>query len=187
MATIDLIVLGMLKKEPLSAYDLQKLVEYRNISKWVKISTPSIYKKVIQLEEKGYISSHIEREGKMPEKSVYSLTEKGKRQFEKLMLEISCKPINIFLDFNALDVKTDEQMFEFITLIANGLWQGRKWRKAFKTLFEEYPELVRSSYEHELRGQPWKAYCAICKKYEELAQSKCNEIVARFRQLTGIV
>ena len=69
----------------------------------------------------------------------------------------------------------------------NGLWQGRKWRKAFKTLFEEYPELVRSSYEHELRGQPWKAYCAICKKYEELAQSKCNEIVARFRQLTGIV
>ena len=45
----------MLKKEPLSAYDLQKLVEYRNISKWVKISTPSIYKKVIQLEEKGYI------------------------------------------------------------------------------------------------------------------------------------
>ena len=45
MATIDLIVLGMLKKEPLSAYDLQKLVEYRNISKWVKISTPSIYKK----------------------------------------------------------------------------------------------------------------------------------------------
>lgn len=88
--------------------------------------------------------------------------------------------------FYALDVKTDEQMFEFITLIANGLWQGRKWRKAFKTLFEEYPELVRSSYEHELRGQPWKAYCAICKKYEELAQSKCNEIVARFSNLPGL-
>lgn len=52
MATIDLIVLGMLKKESLSAYDIQKLVEYRNISKWVKISTPSIYKKVIQLEKK---------------------------------------------------------------------------------------------------------------------------------------
>ena len=52
MATIDLIVLGILKKEPLSAYDIQKLVEYRNISKWVKISTPSIYKKVIQLRKK---------------------------------------------------------------------------------------------------------------------------------------
>ncbi len=73
--------------------------------------------------------------------------------------------------FYALDVKTDEQMFEFITLIANGLWQGRKWRKAFKTLFEEYPELVRSSYEHELRGQPWKAYCAICKNMRNLPKA----------------
>lgn len=107
MATIDLIVLGILKKEPMSAYDIQKLVEYRNISKWVKISTPSIYKKVIQLEEKGYISSRIEKEGKMPEKSVYSLTETGKQQFEKLMVEISCKPINIFLDFNAVIVNLD--------------------------------------------------------------------------------
>ena len=52
MATIDLIVLGILKKEPMSAYDIQKLIEYRKISKWVKISTPSIYKKAIQLEEK---------------------------------------------------------------------------------------------------------------------------------------
>ena len=44
MATIDLIVLGMVKNEPLSAYDIQKLVEYRHISEWVKISTPSIFK-----------------------------------------------------------------------------------------------------------------------------------------------
>lgn len=112
MATIDLIVLGMLKKESLSAYDIQKLVEYRNISKWVKISTPSIYKKVLQLEEKGLISSHTEKEGKMPEKAVYTLTEEGKKEFEKLMLEISCKPINIFLDFNAVIVNLDSMSKE---------------------------------------------------------------------------
>ena len=107
MATIDLIVLGMLKRESLSAYDIQKLVEYRNISKWVKISTPSIYKKVIQLEEKGLITSRTEKEGKMPEKAVYSLTDAGNEEFEKLMLEISCKPINIFLDFNAVIVNLE--------------------------------------------------------------------------------
>ena len=91
MATIDLIVLGILKKEPMSAYDIQKLVEYRNISKWVKISTPSIYKKAIQLEEK----------------AIYSLTEAGEAEFERLMFEISEKPINIFLDFNAVIVNLD--------------------------------------------------------------------------------
>ena len=107
MATIDLIVLGMLKKEPLSAYDIQKLVEYRNISKWVKISTPSIYKKAVQLEEKGLIKGEIIKEGKMPEKSVYSLTEAGEKEFERLMFEISSKPIHIFLDFNAVIVNLD--------------------------------------------------------------------------------
>ena len=84
MATIDLIVLGILKKDPMSAYDIQKLVEYRKISKWVKISTPSIYKKAI-----------------------YSLTEAGEAEFERLMFEISAKPINIFLDFNAVIVNLD--------------------------------------------------------------------------------
>ncbi|MDO5547489.1 MAG: PadR family transcriptional regulator [Eubacteriales bacterium] len=107
MATIDLIVLGMLKKEPLSAYELQKRVEYRNISKWVKISTPSIYKKVIQLEEKGYISSCCVKEGNMPEKAVYSLTRAGEEQVERLMLEIAAKPVRIFLDFNAVIVNLD--------------------------------------------------------------------------------
>lgn len=104
MATIDLIVLGILKKESLSAYDIQKLVEYRNISRWVKISTPSIYKKVIQLEEKGYIKSNTVKEGKMPEKAVYSLTDAGEAEFEALMMEIAAKPIHIFLDFNAVIV-----------------------------------------------------------------------------------
>ena len=107
MATIDLIVLGILKKESLSAYDIQKIVEYRNISKWVKVSTPSIYKKVIQLEEKGYIKSNMVKEGKMAEKAVYSLTDAGEIEFEKLMIGISSQPISIFLDFNAVIVNID--------------------------------------------------------------------------------
>jgi len=107
MAAIDLIVLGMLKKESLSAYELQKLVEYRSISRWVKISTPSIYKKVIQLEEKGLLQSVPVKENNMPEKAVYSLTASGEQEFERLMQEISAQPIRVFLDFNAVIVNLD--------------------------------------------------------------------------------
>ena len=98
MATIDLIVLGIVKKEPLSAYDIQKLVEYRNISRWVKISTPSIYKKVIQLEQKGFIRGTMIKEGNMAEKAVYSLTEEGEEEFRRLMFGISSEPVHMFLD-----------------------------------------------------------------------------------------
>ena len=107
MATIDLIVLGMLRQQAMSAYDIQKLVEYRNISKWVKISTPSIYKKVIQLEEKGLLQSVPVRENNMPEKAVYSLTTRGEQEFEHLMKELSNQPIRMFLDFNAVIVNLE--------------------------------------------------------------------------------
>ncbi len=107
MAAIDLIVLGMVKRQPLSAYDIQKQVEYRNISKWVKISTPSIYKKVISLEEKGLMKGVVVKDGNMPEKAVYHLTEHGKKEFERLMLEVSNEPVSMFLDFNAVIVNLD--------------------------------------------------------------------------------
>ena len=107
MATIDLIVLGMLKRESLSAYDIQKLVEYRNISKWVKISTPSIYKKVVQMEEKGYIKGKVTKDGKMPEKSVYEITPEGDVYFEKLMEKTAMQSVSIFLDFNAVIMNLD--------------------------------------------------------------------------------
>ncbi|BDF04073.1 PadR family transcriptional regulator [[Clostridium] hylemonae] len=131
MATIDLIVLGMLKNESLSAYDIQKLVEYRNISRWVKISTPSIYKKVIQLEEKGFIESNIVKEGKMPEKAVYSLTGAGEKQFEKLMMEISSKPLRIFLDFNAVIVNLTELALEKREICLGQIGESVKTLKAY--------------------------------------------------------
>lgn len=131
MATIDLIVLGMLKKESLSAYDIQKMVEYRNISKWVRISTPSIYKKVLQLEEKGYVKSTVIKEGKMPEKAVYSLTAAGEREFGKLMLELSAKPIHFFLDFNAVIVNLDSLTREEQELCLNHIENGVRTSKKY--------------------------------------------------------
>lgn len=125
MAAIDLIVLGMIKKKPQSAYELQKNVEYRNISKWVKISTPSIYKKVIQLETKGYLQSKIQKDGKMPEKAIYSITESGEKRFLYLMEEIAGNMINVFLDFNAvimnLDLVSDNSKQILLEQIGNNI------------------------------------------------------------------
>ena len=138
MTTIDLIVLGMLKDQDLSAYDIQKLVEYRNISKWVKVSTPSIYKKVLQLEEKGLIAGTAVKEGKMPEKAVYSLTDAGKREFEALMLEISGKPVYLFLDLNAVIVNIDKLTPELRTRCLERINNGVQ---ALKTYLEENIDL----------------------------------------------
>ena len=43
----------------------------------------------------------------MPEKAVYSLTQSGEKEFERLMLDIAAQPIHFFLDFNAVIVNLD--------------------------------------------------------------------------------
>ena len=148
MATIDLIVLGILKKESLSAYDIQKIVESRNIYKWVKISTPSIYKKVIQLEKKGYMKGDVVKEGNMAEKTVYSLTEAGEKQFEKLMLEIASKPVRIFLDFNAVIVNLDslpkEKQKSCLTEIENNMETLKGYIEENISLKEHLPEIPKT-------------------------------------------
>lgn len=162
MAAIDLIVLGILKKGPLSAYDIQKLVEYRNISKWVKISTPSIYKKVIQLEEKGFIKGSPVKEGKMPEKMVYDLTEAGVQEFERLMEQISAEPIHFFLDFNAVIVNLSslppEKQASCLASIGGEI-------KALKAYLEE--NLQKKAHVPDIP----EAGMAVLKQQYELAQT----------------
>lgn len=53
--------------------------------------------KMLQLEKQGYVKSRLMKNGKMPEKAIYSLTAKGQTEFEKLMLGIAARPINIYL------------------------------------------------------------------------------------------
>ncbi|WP_058302279.1 PadR family transcriptional regulator [Gorillibacterium timonense] len=107
MSAIDLVVLGLVKQQPQGAYDIQKELAHRNLSSFIKVSTPSIYKKVIQLEDKGYIEGDVMKAGKMPEKAVYSITAKGEEYFLNLMRKMSEQPVNLFLDFNSVIMNLD--------------------------------------------------------------------------------
>ncbi len=104
MSTIDLIILGSLCQSSKSAYDLQKQIEARNLSRWIKIGSFTVYKKVLQYEAKGYVASETMKSGNMPEKTVYTITAKGEKVFHELMAKFSMSETRIFLDFNAVIV-----------------------------------------------------------------------------------
>ena len=124
MSTIDLIVLGMIKEKEQSAYDLQKNVEYRNISKWVKVSTPSIYKKVIQLEEKGYIKKTINKNDKVKRYDLVisslnvdgtKLRKKRNEKHELVSLKVAKVPY-IYKIKNKENIFAEENLKEYIAI-----------------------------------------------------------------------
>lgn len=102
MSSIDLVILGMVLEKPQSAYDIQKDVEYHRFPMWTKISIPSIYRKVIQLNEKGYLQSNIVKGERFADKAIYSITEKGKDYFEQLMTDYANQHVPILFDFNVV-------------------------------------------------------------------------------------
>lgn len=125
MSTIDLIILGSICQSPKSAYDLQKQIEARNLSRWIKIGSFTVYKKVVQYEAKGYVVSETIKNGNMPEKTLYTITPEGRQIFKEWMTNFSLAETRIFLDFNAVIVNMalldENHAIECITNIRNSI------------------------------------------------------------------
>lgn len=139
LSSINLIILGYLQNKEKSAYEMVKEFDVWNITKWLKISSPSIYKNIIKLCESGYLNSRTVKEGEMPEKTLYSLNEKGKAYFNELMEESSKHIGYVYLEFNA-----------FLVNIENLSEEKRKeYLKNFKNEAEERKAFVELVYNQE--------------------------------------
>jgi DNA-binding PadR family transcriptional regulator len=104
MATrpIDIMILGALKEQPMSAYEMDKLMDARELRKWIRVSSPSVYRNLIKLSEAGYATGKTVKEGEMPEKTVYSITPQGEERFKRLMGEVVEAPARVDFDFAAV-------------------------------------------------------------------------------------
>ncbi|MDF2545379.1 MAG: PadR family transcriptional regulator [Anaerosolibacter sp.] len=79
------ILLGLIKETPMNPYEIIKVLNFLNISKWTSISPSSVYMTIKTLEKKGLIDGRKEKEGAMPEKTVYSITIKGETSFLEML------------------------------------------------------------------------------------------------------
>lgn len=83
----QLLVLGLLKKEPLSGYDIQVMLQTSDAESWGGVLVGSIYHALKKLEKDGYVEiASIEQTGHR-QKVIYQITAEGELQFKKLLIE----------------------------------------------------------------------------------------------------
>lgn len=82
----ELLFLGLLKDGPKHGYEIKRLIE-DELSLFVGLKVKSIYYPLKKMEKLGLIRKDVGREGRWPEKYVYSLTSKGEEIFEHLINE----------------------------------------------------------------------------------------------------
>lgn len=101
MSAVDLVILGLLKRTPSNPYEMARSVEQSRTRKIIKIGSPTIYQNIKKLAKKGFLASHTVKEGEMPEKSIYRLTDAGESYFMELMAKFSADPGRMFFSFNS--------------------------------------------------------------------------------------
>lgn len=82
----ELLFLGLLKEGPKHGYEIKRLIE-EELFPFVGLKIKSIYYPLKKMEKLGLIKKDVGREGKWPEKYVYSLTPKGDKIFDHLITE----------------------------------------------------------------------------------------------------
>ena len=78
-------IMGLINNSPFNAYEIIKQLQWMNIKYWYNIADSTVYATIKSLEKKGYISGTVEKEGNMPDKTIYSLTAQGKTELRNTL------------------------------------------------------------------------------------------------------
>jgi len=100
---LALAVLSLLEVGPLHPYGLQRLIRLWGKDSVVNVGQrASLYKTIQRLERAGLIAvRHTERDQRFPERTVYELTDDGRRQGREWLEDMLASPRNEFPRFPA--------------------------------------------------------------------------------------
>ena len=153
MSSIDLVILGIVLEKPQSSYDIQKDVEYHHLPRWTKISTPSIYRKVLQLSEKGYLQSDVVKGSKFADKAVYSITDAGRTYFKELMALYAAGPVPLLFDFNVVITNLNKmekaEAVNLISTLRQSIQSSSDTNENYAKEFADIPLVGRTIFEQQ--------------------------------------
>lgn len=153
MLSIDLVILGMVMEKAQSAYDIQKDVDYHHLSRWTKISVPTIYKKVLQLRNSGYLQSETTKGSKFAEKAVYSITEAGRAYFEQLMETYATQRVPLLFDFNVVITNLNKlekhRALALVEKLRNSIRDAAAENDGYAAAYPDIPLVGRTVFEQQ--------------------------------------
>jgi DNA-binding PadR family transcriptional regulator len=99
---LALAVLMCLYERPMHPYEVATTLRQRHKNESVRLNYGSLYAVVGSLEKRGLIeTSEVEREGRLPERTVYRITDTGRVEAHDWLAELLSKPVKEYPAFEA--------------------------------------------------------------------------------------
>jgi len=80
----ELLLLGLLRKREMHGYQLSEFME-THLAMFFDIKKATAYNLLGKMEERGWVASHEEQEGKRPPRRVFAITPEGEALFQDLL------------------------------------------------------------------------------------------------------
>lgn len=80
----ELLLLGLLRKQEMHGYQLAEFLD-AHLSMFFDLKKATAYNLLGKMEERGWVASHEEQEGKRPPRRVYAVTPEGEAVFQNLL------------------------------------------------------------------------------------------------------
>ncbi|MCD7035885.1 PadR family transcriptional regulator [Metabacillus sp. GX 13764] len=86
--SVKLVILGLLLEGDKHPYEVQQIIHDRQMQHYIKLASGSLYYAFETLEQKQFVKVvDVIRDNSRPERTVYSITDSGRREFEKLYFQ----------------------------------------------------------------------------------------------------
>jgi DNA-binding PadR family transcriptional regulator len=90
--SINHVILGLLSREPLSGYEIKKIVQNSPFMHWSG-NNNQIYKAVAELLDEGYVTKMVQHQAGAPSKNIYSITDAGQKALTNWLLTVTEAPV----------------------------------------------------------------------------------------------
>jgi len=145
LSNAELILMKFIKTKPYYAYEIESLIDDRQLRQWVKIGGTTIYQVLDRLNKKGLLKYSLEKEGNMPQRKRYYITSKGEKLFLDSTREILQNLEPYYFDFSiGLACRKFLEKEQFDELIEARLNKLELFLKGFNERFEKSKELYPS-------------------------------------------
>jgi len=86
MSSTRLLILGVLKRQPLHGYEVRRQLELWNAEQWANVAYGSIYFALKKMAEERLVEeTGTDQVGNRPARTVYAITERGQEEFMRLL------------------------------------------------------------------------------------------------------
>ncbi|MCB9208416.1 MAG: PadR family transcriptional regulator [Ignavibacteriales bacterium] len=83
LSKISTLILGVLYEKERNPYEITKMLKELKLRKWFNIADSTVYATINNLRKQGLINGESTKEGRFPEKTVYSITAEGEFELHK--------------------------------------------------------------------------------------------------------